>query len=74
MTDEFIYQFQAFSQYRSKLKNKSAEELAVLKSHPDVWNVESVLGYLDALITKSQIVSTLQRERQGERYVMCVSA
>jgi translation initiation factor 3 subunit L len=67
ITDEFIYQFQAFSQYRSKLKNKPADELAVLKAHPEVWNVDGVLGYLDALIHKSQIIHSLQRERQGER-------
>jgi hypothetical protein len=34
--DEFIYQFQSFCQYRSKLKNKSEEELALLKVSPDV--------------------------------------
>jgi len=66
ITDEFIYQFQAFSQYRSKLKNKSADELSVLKAHPEVWNVNGVLGYLDALTTKSSIISTLEHEKHGE--------
>jgi hypothetical protein len=34
--DEFIYQFQEFCQYRSKLKNKSPDEIAKLKSNPHV--------------------------------------
>jgi translation initiation factor 3 subunit L len=64
--DEFIYQFQSFSQYRSKLKNKSQDELSLLKAHPEVWNVRSVIAYLQALISKSKIISTLDREKQGE--------
>jgi translation initiation factor 3 subunit L len=65
ITDEFIYQFQAFSQYRSKLKNKSADELVVLRAHPEVWNVDGVLSYLSALIAKSQIINSLQSEKQS---------
>jgi translation initiation factor 3 subunit L len=65
ITDEFIYQFQAFSQYRSKLKNKSADELVVLRAHPEVWNVDGVLRYLSALIAKSQIINSLQNEKQS---------
>ena len=32
--DEFIYQFQAFSQFRSKLSKKTDDEIDNLKSHP----------------------------------------
>ena len=33
---EFIYQFQAFSQFRSKLGKKTDEEIEILKSNPKV--------------------------------------
>ena len=32
----FIYQFQAFSQFRSKLGKKTDEEIDILKSDPEV--------------------------------------
>jgi translation initiation factor 3 subunit L len=38
--DEFIYQFQAFCQYRSKVNIKSAAELETLKERPDVCTSE----------------------------------
>jgi hypothetical protein len=31
MVDEFLYQFQSFAQYRSKLTTKSPEEIELLK-------------------------------------------
>mmetsp|Transcript_15454 Transcript_15454/g.21320 ORF Transcript_15454/g.21320 Transcript_15454/m.21320 type:complete len:522 (-) Transcript_15454:322-1887(-) len=66
MVDEFIYQFQSFCQYRGKLSSKSPEELQLLKSCEQVWNVLGVLNYLQALIDKSDIISTLEKERNGE--------
>jgi translation initiation factor 3 subunit L len=66
MVDEFIYQFQSFCQYRGKLSTKTPEELELLKRCDQVWNVLGVLNYLQALIDKSGIVETLEKERQGE--------
>jgi len=63
ITDEFIYQFQSFSQYRSKLKTKSGEELNALKNNPQVWNVTTVITILQSLISKSNIVAVLQKEK-----------
>ena len=63
--DEFIYQFQAFCQYRSKLKGKTSEELSSLKNNTQIWNVVSVINYLQGLITKSNIISYLEKEKQG---------
>lgn len=78
--DEFIYQYQAFCQYRTKLKNKPVEELNLLKNNPQVflvwksncaenefklWNVNTVINYLQALVTKSNIVQILEREKSG---------
>eukprot|EP00899_Mesostigma_viride_P013763 jgi/Mesvir1/22388/Mv17879-RA.1 len=63
MIDEFIYQFQSFSQYRSKLKTKTDEELALLKNCSQVWNVLGVLNFLQALVDKADIVLILNKER-----------
>ncbi|XP_065826825.1 eukaryotic translation initiation factor 3 subunit L-like [Oscarella lobularis] len=58
--DEFIYQFQSFSQFRSKLKQRSEDEIAFFKANPMVWNVHSVLNVLYSLINKSKINEQLQ--------------
>ena len=41
--DEFIYQFQAFSQFRSKLSKKTDEEIDILKANPKVCDNEMLL-------------------------------
>merc|ERR1719384_1785630 len=58
--DEFIYQFQAFSQFRSKLGKKTDEEIEILKANPKVWNVHSVLNVLHSLVDKSNINKQLE--------------
>lgn len=60
MIDEFIYQFQSFCQYRSKMSQKSPEELELLKKCDKVWNVLEVLNVLQALVDKSGIVAELE--------------
>ena len=101
MVDEFVYQFQSFQQYRGKLSQKSAEELAALREcsqvscslavkfsdyemwpafSPDchaclhlclspvrdasqslsqVWDIGTVLNYLQAFVDKSGIIAEL---------------
>jgi len=51
--DEYIYQFQSFSQNRSKLKNKSKEELELFKAHPTIWDVTGVLQHLHSLVARA---------------------
>ena len=58
--DEFIYQFQAFSQFRSKLQKKTDSELDLLRDNPKIWNVHSVLNVLHCLIDKSNINQQLE--------------
>jgi len=58
--DEFIYQFQAFCQFRQRVKNKSEEELRLLSEAKQVWSVHKVLYYLHALADKSEIEATLE--------------
>jgi len=66
MIDEFIYQFQSFCQHRCKLKNKSRDDIQILKDNPDVWDVRIVLRYLQSFVDKSDIVARL---KQGNEYV-----
>eukprot|EP00775_Hariotina_reticulata_P005213 gene5213-5451_t len=54
MVDEFLYQFQSFAQYRSKLSSKSAEEVELLKKCdkgylPNQSNVLRMLGYFSLI-------------------------
>ncbi|EEC78744.1 hypothetical protein OsI_18958 [Oryza sativa Indica Group] len=65
MVDEFVYQFQSFCQYRAKLKNKTHEEIALLKQYDQAWSVYGVLNYLKALVEKSMIGEILEREKVG---------
>merc|ERR1711962_512576 len=58
--DEFIYQFQNFTQFRSKLAKKTEDEIETLKRNPKVWNVHSVLNVLHSLVDKSNINKQLE--------------
>merc|ERR1712203_317983 len=58
--DEFIYQFQAFSHFRSKLQKKSESELEMLRENSKIWNVPCVLNVLHTLVDKSNINKQLE--------------
>lgn len=64
--DEFIYQYQSYCQYRSKLIKKTAEEIDVLRGNPKIWNVHSVLNVLHSLVDKSKINEQLVAYNNGE--------
>jgi len=66
MIDEFIYQFQTFVLNRSKVQNKTAEEVEFLKNNPNVWGVTSVLRYLHALRSESNILALLKHDQELE--------
>ena len=55
--DEFIYQFQSFTQYRSKVvrQGKDKDEIDEISQRPSTWNVHIVLNVLHKLIEKSNI-------------------
>jgi translation initiation factor 3 subunit L len=63
--DEFIYQYESWCQYVSQLSDKTDEEIRYLKENGTIWNVTSVIGYLEYLKAKSNIISWLNRG--GER-------
>jgi len=62
MVDEFLYQFQAFCQYRTKLSTKTPEEINLLKMCDKVWNILDVMNVLQALVDKSCIVEELKAD------------
>jgi translation initiation factor 3 subunit L len=66
--DEFIYQFQEFSNYSTKIKTRTEEEIASIKALPHVWNVHGVLKYLHAFATKSDVVHVLESEKESVHY------
>ncbi|XP_022253982.1 eukaryotic translation initiation factor 3 subunit L-like [Limulus polyphemus] len=63
--DEFIYQFQSFSHYRSRLSEKSEDEIELLRTSPKIWNVHSVLNVLHSLVDKSNINRQLEVYTSG---------
>ncbi|KAJ0548774.1 putative proteasome component (PCI) domain, translation initiation factor 3 complex subunit L [Helianthus annuus] len=65
MVDEFVYQYQSFCQYRAKMKNKTEQEIALLRQHDQAWNVYGVLNFLQALMEKSSIIQILDKEKEG---------
>lgn len=62
MTDEYVYQFETWCQYRAKLKNKTPEEIEYLRENDEIWNVQSVLSYLHHLVNKSNIIPWLMQD------------
>ncbi|SPC60792.1 related to eIF3l - translation initiation factor 3 subunit L [Ustilago sp. UG-2017b] len=62
--DEFIYQFQSFSQWRNKASNKAEDEIALLQDG-GVWSSYSVLNVLYSLIQKSRITEQLVAASKG---------
>lgn len=63
--DEFIYQFQTFTQYRCKLSKKTADEIDILRNNPKIWNIHSVLNVLHSLVDKSNINEQLKAYNDG---------
>ncbi|PWN48427.1 hypothetical protein IE53DRAFT_389382 [Violaceomyces palustris] len=65
IVDEFIYQFQSYSQWRNKVSNKTEDELALLQDG-GVWSSYSVLNVLYSLIQKSRITEQLIAAKEGQ--------
>ncbi|KAK0199842.1 eukaryotic translation initiation factor 3 subunit 6 [Desarmillaria ectypa] len=65
--DEFIYQYQVFCTWRSKVASKTADELAVLEDGGgQVWSSYSVLNVLYSFIQKSKIHLYIEATQQGK--------
>ncbi|KAM3351899.1 hypothetical protein ACQJBY_023646 [Aegilops geniculata] len=71
MVDGFVSQFQRFCEYRTKLEDKTEEEIGLLKRFDQAWSVYGVFNYLKALVENSMIREILEREKQGlEQFTM----
>ncbi|ESK85275.1 eukaryotic translation initiation factor 3 subunit 6 [Moniliophthora roreri MCA 2997] len=64
--DEFIYQFQVFCSWRSKVKTKTDDELMMLSEETGVWSSYSVLNVLYSLIQKSKINEYIVAHQEGK--------
>lgn len=63
--DDFVYQFQSFSVYLSKVDKMNTAELKHCQEHPKMWNVHSVLNVLHSLVQKSNINEQLEVYSNG---------
>ncbi|KZV76902.1 hypothetical protein PENSPDRAFT_622441 [Peniophora sp. CONT] len=71
IVDEFIYQFQSFCVWRSKVKSKNDEEILILsdasqESGLQIWSAYSVLNVLYSLIQKSRINDYIVAQQAGK--------
>lgn len=70
--DEFIYQFNQFSVYRTRLidnkdkKESDPVELSYVQDHPEIWSAYSVLNALYSLIGRSNIIEQLQEQKAND--------
>ncbi|KAJ2927959.1 hypothetical protein H1R20_g9124, partial [Candolleomyces eurysporus] len=64
--DEFIYQYQVFCTWRSKVRSKTDDELGMLAEGGPVWSSYSVLNVLYSLMQKSKINDYIIAQRQGK--------
>ncbi|KXN88666.1 Eukaryotic translation initiation factor 3 subunit L [Leucoagaricus sp. SymC.cos] len=64
--DEFIYQYQVFCSWRSKVKSKTEDELVMLAEGGPVWSSYSVLNVLYSLMQKSKINEYIIAQREGK--------
>lgn len=68
LVDEFVYQFQNYTQYRSRLSDKTEDEIEKL-SEPNntrVWNILCLLNVLHSLVDMSNIKQQLEATAKGE--------
>lgn len=63
--EEFIYQFQSFCNFRTKLAKRTEEDIEQLKRNIKIWNVHAVLNVMHSLVDKSRIVEQLEAIKKG---------
>ncbi|KAF9561710.1 eukaryotic translation initiation factor 3 subunit 6 [Agrocybe pediades] len=64
--DEFIYQYQVFCTWRSKVITKTQDELMMLAEGGPVWSSYSVLNVLYSLMQKSKVNEYIIAQREGK--------
>lgn len=68
LVDEFVYQFQNYTQYRARLSDKNEEEMEKLlePNNTRVWNILCLLNVLHSLVDMSKIKQQLEAVAKGE--------
>lgn len=68
LVDEFVYQFQNYTQYRARLTDKSEDEIEKLNdpNNTRVWNILCLLNVLHSLVDMSNIKQQLEATAKGE--------
>jgi translation initiation factor 3 subunit L len=68
LVDEFVYQFQNYTQYRARLSDKNEEEMEKLlePNNTRVWNILCLLNVLHSLVDMSNIKQQLEAVAKGE--------
>lgn len=68
LVDEFVYQFQNYTQYRARLTDKSEDELEKIAepNNTRVWNILCLLNVLHSLVDMSNIKQQLEAQAKGE--------
>ncbi|KAI5697066.1 hypothetical protein M8J75_004522 [Diaphorina citri] len=59
LIDEFVYQFQSYTQYRARVSKKTADD------NNKIWNILCVLNVLHSLVDKSNIKRQLEVYASG---------
>ena len=67
--EEFIYQFQSFCTFRTKLAKRNDDEINNLRLNIKIWNVHAVLNVMHSLVDKSRIVEQLEAVQKGGRNI-----
>lgn len=66
LIDEFVYQYQSFSQYRARLSDKSTEQMTDISELDNkVWNILCILNVLHSLVEMSNIKNQLEVAAAG---------
>ena len=60
MLDEFLYQFQDFCQFRAKVHELTSDDIKFVEANPEMWKVQTVLGYLSSFVDRSGVAKTLR--------------
>jgi len=66
MIDEFIYQFQVYRMYRTKLTPADEKDVPTLVANPQAWDVLVLINVFQSLVSKSRINEQLVAIRNGE--------
>jgi len=62
--EEFIYQFQSFCNFRTKLQKRNDDDIEQLKKNSKMWNVHAVLNVMHSLVDKSKIVNSWKQPKK----------